>query len=563
MRLQDSTVLVLGGWGLVGSAVCRRLMDFRPAKIVITSLRQSEAEEAAAELRKEFPEVPPETFEAQWGNVFTRTAWKDAPREQILSDAESRKRLVADIVDELGDEVLHSSALYDLLISVRPDAVIDCINTATAIAYQDIYSSARSILGEISGGTAEAESVERLVANMYIPQLTRHIQILYRGLKDAHTTTYLKIGTSGTGGMGLNIPFTHSEEQPSRVLLAKSAVAGAQTLLLFLMARTPDAPIVKEIKPSAAIAWKRVGFGDILRKGRAIPLVDMQPENAHPVDGAFRFDDTANINTVGGNVRSVFIDTGENGIFARAEFQTISALGQMEIVTPEEIADATVQELRGGNTGLDVIAALDASVMGPTYRGGILRNEALNRLFTLEKQTGAESIAFEMLGPPRLSKLLFEANIIKRVAGDFGTALSMSAEELSAKAEQLIAADRSFRTEMLSIGLVILLADGTRYLRGTDVIIPARRGAAEFALTPENVELWCREGWIDLRPSGFVSWQQRLERIQRETEAQKYDEGSSRYSYNTGYWDDFSTIDEGKLAAWIFEREDGGWRMKR
>ncbi|GAB1431355.1 hypothetical protein MASR2M18_21900 [Ignavibacteria bacterium] len=56
--------------------------------------------------------------------------------------------------------------------------------------------------------------------------------------------------------MGLNIPFTHSEEQPSRVLLAKSAVAGAQTLLLFLMARTPDSPIVKEIKPSAAIAWK-------------------------------------------------------------------------------------------------------------------------------------------------------------------------------------------------------------------------------------------------------------------------------------------------------------------
>ena len=31
-------------------------------------------------------------------------------------------------------------------------------------------------------------------------------------------------------------------------------VAGAQTLLLYLMARTPGAPVTKEIKPAAAIA---------------------------------------------------------------------------------------------------------------------------------------------------------------------------------------------------------------------------------------------------------------------------------------------------------------------
>src|SRR3546814_2041559 len=46
--------------------------------------------------------------------------------------------------------------------------------------------------------------------------------------------------SSGTGGMGLNIPYTHSEEKPSRVLLSKSALAGAHSLLLFLLARTPE-----------------------------------------------------------------------------------------------------------------------------------------------------------------------------------------------------------------------------------------------------------------------------------------------------------------------------------
>ena len=87
----------------------------------------------------------------------------------------------------------------------------------------------------------------------------------------------MKIGTSGTGGMGLNIPYTHSEEKPSRVLLSKSALAGAHTLLLFLMARTPDGPITKEIKPAAAIAWKRIGYGEILRGGRPVPLYDAEP----------------------------------------------------------------------------------------------------------------------------------------------------------------------------------------------------------------------------------------------------------------------------------------------
>ena len=55
--------------------------------------------------------------------------------------------------------------------------------------------------------------MEVLLANQYTPQLIRHVQILWRGLNDAKVKTYLKIGTTGTGGMGLNIPYTHSRRQ--------------------------------------------------------------------------------------------------------------------------------------------------------------------------------------------------------------------------------------------------------------------------------------------------------------------------------------------------------------
>src|SRR2546425_3181566 len=80
--------------------------------------------------------------------------------------------------------------------------------------------------------------------------------------------------------MGFNIPYTHSEERPSRPLLTKSAVAGAQSLLLFLLGRTPGAPATIEIKPTATIAWREIGFGPIRRKGRPIALVDCpEPES--------------------------------------------------------------------------------------------------------------------------------------------------------------------------------------------------------------------------------------------------------------------------------------------
>ena len=564
MNINGSTVLVLGGWGLVGSAVCRKLMEFNPARIIVTSLKQHEAEEAVKELFLLYPDSPTDRFIPWWGNVFTRTLWKDLPREDILKDSEKRRILVDDCIDELNTEILHTSALYDVLITYNPDAVIDCINTATAIAYQDIYAGARKILKETDDNQhASSETVERLVASLYVPQLTRHIQILYKGLVDAKTTVYLKVGTSGTGGMGLNIPYTHSEEQPSRVLLAKAAVAGAQTLLLFLTARTPNGPIVKEIKPSATIAWKRIGYGQVMRKGKLIPLEDMLPKHAKETNGQFSFNDTQHIIDTGDHVKSVFIDTGENGIFSRAEFQTISALGQMEIVTPEEIADTVVFELRGGNTGLDVINALDASVMGPTYRGGIMRNDAMSQLNALEKQYDVHSVAFEMLGPPRLSKLLFEANLLKRIAHSLESVSSMTAIELSKKAETLNIENQSLRSEMLSVGLVILMSDGEKYLRGSDVKIPAFRGENSLEINTHSIKQWCYEGWIDLRPSNFEQWQERIIRIKKEVQLIAPDDTSSRHYYGKHYWADFNEIDEGKLAAWIFEREDKGWRFKR
>jgi len=458
---------------------------------------------------------------------------------------------------------MNKSVLNDFIKEAKPDLVIDCINTATAIAYQDIYSTVNAVRLELKNAAPTEETIERMMASDYIPQLIRHIQILYKSLLDNSVNMYLKIGTSGTGGMGLNIPYTHSEERPSRVLLAKSAVAGAQTLLLFLMARTPNGPLVKEIKPTAAIAWKKIAYGKIFRKGKPIKLVDMKPENAREIGSSFKFSDNAGVTDLGKDFESVFIDTGENGIFSRGEFEAISALGQMEVVTPEEIATYTVHEITGGNTGRDVINALDASTLGPTYRGGWLNHFATEKIKKLEKEHGVNSVAFELLGPPRLSKLLYEAHLLKRAVGSYQNVLDTTPERLSEQCQNVVLEDADFRAQMLSIGLVILLSDGKKYIRGNEVKIPVNMGYDEINMDVTNVNTWCNEGWVDLRPENFISWQERILNIMKQTRSLPNEDTSSRYTYNLDYWENFETIDEGKIIGWVFEYEDKGWRFKR
>jgi len=474
---------------------------------------------------------------------------------------------IDDIVDELTEPVIHRSALYQLITHYKPDVVVDCINSATAIAYQDLFQSAREVLKQLknpkpSGANALQESIEQLLCTLYIPQLIRHVQIFYRSMNEAGTKIYVKIGTSGTGGMGLNIPYTHSEEKPSRVLLSKSAVAGAHTLLLFLMGRTPDAPITKEIKPTGAIAWKKIAFGQIAKRGKPIELFDCPPEKGIQLKDTFTIKMDGNAIPTHQLLQSVFIDTGENGIFSRGEFEAISTPGQMEYVTPEEIAQDVIYEIKGGNTGHDIINALDNSTLEPTYRAGFMFNSALEKMKALEREHNVDSVAFEMLGPPRLSKLLYEAYLLKVGFITMRTVVQTPSKELSSALTSLIKDNQTLRSHIISIGIPILLPDGKTLLRGREVKIPQYRGENELKISDKTIDDWAKNGWVDLRSSNMDRWKARFTEAMEIADRLSVTETSSRYLRNNEYWKNFSEIDPGKIVGWIFTEEEKGKRMK-
>lgn len=552
MDLRDKTVLILGGAGLVGIAVARKILERRPERIVIASLRREEAEGAVAELSSD-PGADGVRLEATWGDLFVPHAMKDRPRQELLDDAATRAALVDDLYGELSDEVVMRSTLGGLLLEKKPRIIVDCINTAGALAYQNVFASVSSLRDAAARGEADTAAVESHLAVLYLPQLIRHTQIALEGMKRAGTEVFVKVGTAGTGGMGLNIPFTHSEERPSRVLLAKSGIAGAQTLFLYLMARTPGAPAVKEVKPTAAISWKAISRGPVRRAGRPIQRVDA----TEPLALADAFGEAAGgaFTETGEALEGVYIDAGENGLFSLGEFETLTALGLMEFVTPEEIADNVVREILSHPTGKDVVSALDAATMGPTYRAGVLRSQAIDHMESLEAEAGIRSVAYEMLGPPRLSKLLFEGELLSRLFDGLDDAAALDPEETARRAHALLDGDPDLRQRIVSIGLPILLPDGERILRGRDVKVRPEPGL------PAGDARLVERGWVDLRPANWAHWKERCAALAQENRSRPTLGHGSGGDHE--YGDRSGALRPGRLAAWIFRYEDKGERIKR
>lgn len=536
-RRISNTVLILGGAGMVGLQVAREsARELRPQKIVIASLREQEVNEAIEFLSKELP-ADVELVGAA-GDIFLPESLQGRRRADIVSNTSDYHELFTEIFSRNAD--YRKSSLYKLIDEHKPDVIVDCINTATAISYQDEFKLAEktyALLRAIEQAGTDADklarlpdfihSVRELLISQGLPQIARHILFLHRALEETQVRVYVKVGTTGTGGMGINIPYTHSEDKPSMQLLAKSAIGFAHTGLLFLMARTPSmseerhGSIVKEVKPGAMIGFKRVAKKHITLRGEATPayLVNTRDEEVAS---------TLNLRDVGTNygrfegrdvpLEIVGADTGENGFFSIGEFQAITYPRQMEYVTPEEVARTAVLEILGASTGRDVLSAIDGAITEPSYRAGVLRDHAIQAMQRLEseKTDVVPSIAIGHLGPPKLSKLLAEAHLILGAAGtdDIEKIRSIAPAELQRRVETYLDTNRTIASLIVTIGVPILRSnDGKLVLtRGPRISIPpvAAEGVPVVPLDAESIEHYAATGWVDLRLGNFELWQQRL-----------------------------------------------------
>jgi hypothetical protein len=552
--------LILGGAGLVGLQVCRHIMmSMQPRRIVVASLFQQEAEQACETLRNEFGDAV--AFVPEWGNLFVPSALSSVSRGDLIQDSTKRRQLLRSLYDDF-EQAYEDNHLASMIRHHRPEVIVDCVNTATGISYQDVFDGAAKVREWISDDGFSSDGIqdlEALLLSQTGPQLIRHVRFVHRATSEYHTKMYLKVGTTGTGGMGLNIPYTHSEDKPSRKLLAKNETAFGHTGLLFLLARTPNSPIVKEVKPAAMIGYRAVKVKQVSDKHGNSDLFAPKQMSLSGESLSLRqnIEEYEKVESF----KVAVVDTGENGVFTRGEFAVIIALGQMEYITPEEIAQTIVLELRGANTGRDVISAMDASVLNPSYKAGLIRSAAMTDLEIVESQSGIPSVALGRLGPPELSKLLFEAHLFKEAFGTMTNACSCdkTAAEISDVLVSVLESSGVAKTAP-SIGIPVLLPDGSNILRGPKINVPELMGHGTSVPLNDTqaLEGWVKKGWIDLRPENVELWLSRFQKMIK-GRAILRDMGSASASI-TSYLG--NTFEIGEVVAWIFNNEMTGYRMK-
>lgn len=588
-RQRAERVLILGGAGMVGIEVAREAArHICPSSIIISGLTQREVDESLETLRHDATEHGWEfELDGVAGDIFIPKALQGRPRAELTRDRELFDVLFGDIfAPEPGS--YKESALYALLDQYRPDVVVDCINTATAISYQDSYTVSRRVKHlldrlETEGSLTSEDvpefvsSVRELIVAQGVPQITRHILLLHQALRDSSVRVYVKVGTTGTGGMGINIPYTHSEDKPSPTLLSKSAIGFAHTGLLFLLARTPGnadkaggsqsahGTMIKEVKPGAMIGFKRLGVTHVRLNGPGggrepgYLLENREQSLGDSIDPRDDFQLYPRFDGQDVPVSMVGADTGENGFFSIGEFQAITYPRQMEYVTPEEVARTAVLEILGTSTGRDVISAIDGAITEPSYRAGILRDRARREMERLEAAIDGEvlpSIAVGHLGPPRLSKLLIEGWLL-RAAGETSSIEALRgipAKEMLTRIESYIAQNPRVASLITTIGIPILRhRDGEQVLmRGPRLNLPAPRPDGQpVPLDEAAVERYAAMGWVDLRLENLERWRTLLGGIVG-SQPDIAERGSSSFRRDSYLPTEFSP---GDVVGWMLANE--------
>jgi hypothetical protein len=185
---------------------------------------------------------------------------------------------------------------------------------------------------------------------------------------------------------------------------------------------------------------------------------------------------------------------------------------------------------------------------------------AITDLDKAEEESGIPSVALGRLGPPELSKLLFEAELLRHAFETIeAVAEAEDAPEMARRCVAALDASGTRRTAP-SIGIPILLPDGKTLLRGPRINVPEVEGHNQVVRmeSPATMDGWAKKGWIDLRPANMAVWAARCRKMLK-ARAHLRDEGSAAASIQSFMATEFEI---GELVAWIFNNEMGGYRVK-
>ena len=510
--IKDSTILILGA-GQIGRAACIEILKRHPKELILHTLEEEEAKVSKNWIKQNCPLNLKKEIDCKLKISFG---------DVLIAYPESESQELNYRFGIFTDKVCESSPLWKLIKKHKPDMIVDGINTATVVGYgRDPYTDSRELKRileskELPDPIEVRKKIEDGLLSEAIPQLIRFIQVLHKAMIHFEIKRFVKISTSGLGGMGFNIAYTHGDTgEPglSTKLLGKVAATGIFNQLLWTLSRTPGLDI-KVIIPTALVGWDSIVTNveaeiktqkeEPITRSR-VPLYDCVQPLDLTNDNIFS---THKSKKLKGFLEMVAIDSGENGHYALGDMTTITTLGQMGCVTKEEIGMAVAESLEG-STKYDICTALDAACLGPSLNAAFERKFLLTQMHEKDKKMKTSSVSIGNLGP-EVTKHLWELEILKVLCSSLTKVVKCKAKEVAKNAEMLILNnDKGLRQQILSLQMPILL-EGNRILLGATWHIPEDREPKNIL---ENMDRWADDGWVDLRTKRISYWQAQIKKV--------------------------------------------------
>jgi len=543
--MKNKTILILGA-GQIGEACALKAIKNNPKRIVLHTLTKEEAVVVSKNVRAHLDGRHID-IKISWGNALVTKSLMYFNRNE-LHIPKNRTKLIKYYYSYLSENLIKESSLYCLVKKWKPDYIFDGINTATVIGYQDDpYSLPRRILNK-KGDQNWNDSTENLLVSNIVPSLIRFTQALKKSLLDFKVKCYVKISTTGLGGMGDNLFYTHGDVNElgmSSGILGKVAAAGVIHQLFWSLSHTPGIN-VKVVVPSALVGWQGVNFGQFRSHGKSIPFVDSSAKTKLTEGEIFL---PGKCIPVSSFMEMPYVDSGENCAYSLGEMTAITALGQMECVTREEIAQACI-EMAIGSTRHDLLTAMDMVALGPSHLGGIHRRVVLDKLAKLEIEKSTPSIATNNLGPT-VSKHLFELYLMLTCSQkSLSVFVKSPSDVLLKKITKFLEDNQQIRAQIVSLGLPILF-DDNQVTIGEYFYVPNLQ--EENVVSPEKVDLWASSGWVDLREKNIKYWQSIIKDIL--TESKKTKTGGLITTDRN--WLDLESVDIGEILGYVYSMLGG------
>ena len=247
-------------------------------------------------------------------------------------------------------DIFDNKKLTFIIQSTKPDLIINSVNMATICS---------------KNGIADVNKIITFFANLFE---------IFTSLEKK--CTYVQIGTTGSGGLGFNIPFTHGEKQANLPIINKAAIAGIITSMNLLLQRgLRDKLKVIEIKPGLCI------FSPVIIQKRS------------------------------SDIQIITLDGGESGNYTYNEVALLTSF--MGFTSVDRLCNKIIRCIhkKGKINHLtepnNITKLIDQAIISETNLDKHLKNTILKKMRRL--QTNNFLIATGNLGPPDITLQLIKA----------------------------------------------------------------------------------------------------------------------------------------------------------